>query len=49
MTRANGVKEFYRLNHQYQTFDYVMAKKKEYFGPNKEEKSIWEAAGFSIC
>ena len=41
-----GVAEFYRLNHQYQTFDYVMAKEKEYFGLNKGMKSIWEAAEF---
>src|ERR1700727_3124929 len=41
-----GVAEFYRLNHQYQTFDYVLAKEKEYFGLNKGEKSIWEAAEF---
>src|SRR5215472_9338569 len=41
-----GVAEFYRLNHQYQTFDYVMSKEKEYFGLNKDMKSIWEAAEF---
>src|ERR1700722_2142988 len=41
-----GVAEFYRLNHQYQTFDYVIAKEKEYFGLNKGKKSIWEAAEF---
>jgi inositol oxygenase len=41
-----GVAEFYRLNHQYQTYDYVMAKEKEYFGLNKGQKSIWEAAEF---
>ena len=41
-----GVAEFYRLNHQYQTFDYVVAKEKEYFGLNKGDKSIWEAAEF---
>jgi inositol oxygenase len=41
-----GVAEFYRLNHQYQTYDYVMAKEKEYFGLNKGMKSIWEAAEF---
>jgi inositol oxygenase len=41
-----GVAEFYRLNHQYQTYDYVMAKEKEYFGLNKGAKSIWEAAEF---
>ena len=38
-----GVAEFYRLNHQHQTFDYVMAKEKEYFGLNKGMKTIWEA------
>ena len=26
-----GVAEFYRLNHQYQTVDYVTAKEKKYF------------------
>src|SRR6202046_4519691 len=41
-----GVAEFYRLNHQYQTFDYVVAKEKEYFGLKKGMKSIWEAAEF---
>ncbi|HEY0163099.1 MAG TPA: inositol oxygenase family protein [Edaphobacter sp.] len=41
-----GVAEFYRLNHQYQTFDYVIGKEKEYFGLNRGEKSIWEAAEF---
>lgn len=41
-----GVAEFYRLNHQYQSFDYVMGKEKEYFGLNKGEKTIWEAAEF---
>jgi inositol oxygenase len=46
-TQANpGVAEFYRLNHQYQTFDYVMAKEKQYFGLDKGKKSIWEAAEF---
>src|SRR5258708_31475355 len=41
-----GVAEFYGLNDQYQMFDYVIAKEKEYFGLNKGEKSIWEAAEF---
>src|SRR5258708_23159510 len=39
-----GVAEFYRLNHQFQTYDYVIAKEKEYFGLDKGEKSIWEQA-----
>ena len=41
-----GVAEFYRLNHQYQTYDYVIAKEKEYFGLNKGMRSVWEAAEF---
>jgi len=41
-----GVAEFYRLNHQFQTYDYVMAKQKQYFALDKEMKSIWEAAEF---
>lgn len=41
-----GVAEFYRLNHTYQTMDYVLDKEKEYFGLNKGEKTIWEAAEF---
>jgi inositol oxygenase len=45
-TATPGVAEFYRLNHQFQTFDYVMAKEKEYFGLTKGLKSIWEAAEF---
>jgi len=41
-----GVAEFYRLNHKYQTYEYVIAKENEYFGLNKGEKSIWETAKF---
>src|ERR1700742_2784936 len=41
-----GVAEFYRLNHQYQTYDYVIAKEKEYYALNKGERSIWEAAEY---
>src|SRR5665213_1980845 len=45
-TATPGVAEFYRLNHKYQTYDYVLAKEKEYFGLSKGMKSIWEAADF---
>jgi len=41
-----GVAEFYRLNHEGQTVDYVLQKEKEYFGLNKGMKTIWEAAEF---
>ena len=41
-----GVAEFYRLNHQYQTVDFVLAKEKEYYALAKGKKSIWEAAEY---
>ena len=41
-----GVAEFYRLNHTYQTHDYVLGKEKEYFGLTRGKKSIWQAAEF---
>jgi inositol oxygenase len=41
-----GVAEFYRLNHENQTVDFVLRKEKEYFGLAKGTKSIWEAAEF---
>ena len=41
-----GVAEFYRLNHQYQTLDYVLQKEKEYFGLKRGVKSVWEAAEY---
>ena len=41
-----GVAEFYRLNHQYQTLDFVLSKEKEYFALKKGKKSIWEAAEY---
>jgi inositol oxygenase len=41
-----GVAEFYRLNHEYQTVDYVLGKEKEYFGLTRGKKTIWEAAEF---
>jgi inositol oxygenase len=45
--KANpGVAEFYRLNHQYQTHDYVLAKENEYFRLQRRKKSIWEAAEY---
>jgi len=40
------VKEFYRLNHTYQTYDFVMEKHNEYLQFNKKEMSVWEAFDF---
>ena len=41
-----GVAEFYRLNHEFQTFDYVMGKEKQYFGLTRGKKTVWEAAEY---
>ena len=41
-----GVAEFYRLNHEHQTYAYVLEKESQYFALNKGQKSIWEAAEF---
>src|SRR6201995_1786071 len=45
-TATPGVAEFYRLNHEYQTVDYVLGKEKQYFGLDKGTKTVWEAAEF---
>lgn len=41
-----GVAEFYRLNHQHQTLDFVLEKEKEFLSLNRGQKSIWEAADY---
>ena len=41
-----GVAEFYRINHQMQTVDYVLAKEKQYFGLQRGTKTVWEAAEY---
>lgn len=41
-----SVKEFYRLNHRYQTLDFVLAKKREYLPLRRRRMSIWEAMEF---
>ena len=41
-----SVREFYRLNHSYQTHDFVRAKKAEYLGLNRMKMGIWEAAEY---
>ena len=41
-----GVAEFYRLNHKFQTYDYVLGKEREYFGLQRGKKTVWEAAEY---
>jgi inositol oxygenase len=45
-TATPGVAEFYRLNHENMTVDYVLAKEEEYFTLRKGQKTVWEAAEF---
>src|SRR6185437_610633 len=45
-TVRDTVKEFYRLNHQYQTYDFVIEKKNQYLNFNKKEMPVWEAFDF---
>lgn len=38
-----SVREFYRLNHRHQTYDFVQAKRKEFLGLNRKKMGVWEA------
>jgi inositol oxygenase len=40
------VREFYRLNHTYQTRDFVLAKKREFLARRRTVMGIWEAMEF---
>jgi len=40
------VKNFYRLNHTYQTYDFVAAKKKEFLKFDRKELAVWDAMEF---
>ncbi|MCA9073518.1 MAG: inositol oxygenase [Planctomycetaceae bacterium] len=39
----SGVREFYRLNHRYQTVDFVRAQREKYLPLRQRRMSIWEA------
>lgn len=41
-----SVREFYRLNHQFQTFEYVQQMRAKYLSLERAEMSIWEAMEF---
>jgi inositol oxygenase len=41
-----SVKEFYRLNHRFQSLDFVLAKKREYLPLRKRRMGVWEAMEF---
>jgi inositol oxygenase len=40
------VREFYRLNHRYQTYDFVREKEKEFLQFNRKEMPVWAAMEF---
>jgi inositol oxygenase len=44
--QRDTVKEFYKLNHTYQTYDFVMDKRKEFLSFDKKEMPIWSAFDF---
>jgi inositol oxygenase len=41
-----SVREFYRLNHTYQSYDFVKAKKQDFLRLNRRQMTVWEAAEF---
>ncbi|UJH68574.1 inositol oxygenase [Allomuricauda sp. SCSIO 65647] len=44
--RVDTVREFYRLNHKFQTYDFVCQKQEELLQFNKREMSLWDAVDF---
>src|SRR5258708_9205151 len=44
--KRESVKEFYRLNHTYQTYDFVKQKQTEFLKFDKKEISVWYAFNF---
>tara|TARA_S200000501_G_scaffold154219_1_gene145430 strand:+ start:2245 stop:3102 length:858 start_codon:yes stop_codon:yes gene_type:complete len=44
--RADGVSTFYKLNHEYQTYDFVIEKEQEFLKFEKKEMSLWEGVDF---
>ncbi len=45
-TARPTVREFYRLNHRYQTLEFVRSKKREYLSLDRRKMGIWEAMEF---
>lgn len=42
----DSVREFYRLNHKYQTYDFVMQKRNEFLQFNRRQMPVWGAMEF---
>lgn len=45
-SREETVREFYRLNHQYQTYEFVCEKEAAFLSFNKREMSVWDALDY---
>ena len=45
-TARPTVREFYRLNHRNQSFDFVQQKRREYLPRERRQMSVWEAMEF---
>ena len=41
-----SVREFYRLNHTHQSYDFVQAKRKDFLSLSRKKMSVWEAMEF---
>lgn len=44
--RGETIREFYRLNHQHQTLEFVLTKKREYLPLRRRRMGVWEALEF---
>jgi len=44
--QRDTVREFYRLNHKYQTYDFVQEKRQEYLKFDKKRMPVWSAFDF---
>jgi len=42
----DSVREFYRLNHTYQTYDFVVQKRNDFLQFNRKEMTVWDAFNF---
>ena len=44
--RDELVRNFYKINHQYQTYDFVVSKQEEFLCLNKRRMSVWDALDY---
>src|SRR6266487_3898007 len=45
-TARPSVREFYRLNHHHQSYDFVQSRKREFLSRRRRQMSVWEAMEF---